>query len=276
MMKVPTYPRQDELDHKLKQKRNAAFSMLEIIIVIGIVGVLVGAGTYGWVSTLNASRVDSAVQIINSHLQQARQMAIAMRQDRRVAIDAGSLDGFPSNLSGLRNQRAAIWIEGRRCQEHPFSGNAFCQGAPGEPNTYQITDIGYLPDNVMIADVDGIVPGVDKDTTIFYIVFNPRGGVRNVYFEGEETSTRQMQIAAVIHLARDNEFFTINGQNKTYKNAMSDASSSSLEFGGKDELERYKVRTIEVVMLTGKTRIYDYAFMDPWPMDTEPSVTARK
>ncbi len=248
------------------------FSMIEIVIVIGIIGVLVAAGTVGYVQQLNRSRVDSAVSVLNANLQQARQMAIAVRQVRRVAIDAGSFD---EEASRTRIRRAQIWIEGKRCQEFLFRDPAACQnpsgigGAQTGPNAWQVAEPDFLPDYVTIADVDGRIPGAGNNPEIFYIEFNPRGSIGKVYFDGEESSTTYNAIAPVIHLTRDNEVFTFGDNTGDYEFALQNGSDTTWD--EPDAKERYKIQTVEVVRLTGKTRFYDYAILNPWPLD-EPEV----
>jgi len=253
-----------------RKTETSAFSMLEILIVIGIIGVLVAAGSFGFVQQMNRSRVESATNIVNSVIQQARQSAIAMRQARRVVFHAGSLDNFPDSLSGLRTERASMWVEGKICEEYKFDEMAWCQsGQNMPPNAYQVGDPVYLPDNVMIAGLDGRIPGVNSPS-VFYIEFNSRGGVRKVYFQGEENSTGVMEIAAVIHLARDNETIIRSNNPVPYEAVINNADASEYRFEptpGVNANERYKVNTIEVVRLTGKTRIYDFGYQDPWPFD---------
>ncbi|MEW6234289.1 MAG: prepilin-type N-terminal cleavage/methylation domain-containing protein [Candidatus Omnitrophota bacterium] len=254
----------------------SGFTMVEILIVIGIIGILAAIGSVGYVKQLNQSRVDSAVSYINAKLQQARQMAIAIRQIRRVAIDAGAFDTESKNW---RTRRATIWIEGKVCQEYLFSDPAQCENplkrasASTVPNAYEIGDPDSLPDGVSIADVDGLIPGDGGNAEIFYIEFNPRGAVSKVYFQGKEAETNYNEIAPVIHLTRDNETFAIEGESGDYEWALSQAGSAAILFdGGDDQNERYKIQTVEVVRLTGKTRFYDFAVMNPWPLD-EPEET---
>lgn len=250
------------------------FSLIEVMLVIGIIGILIGVGATSFVSQVNRTRLSSAVSIIESNLQQARQNAIAMRQSRRVAINAGQLDGFSDGrASGYRTEQASIWIEGKHCEEYNFSAGAYCQDRTGRtPNAFALSDVENLPDSVMVADVDGLVPGIDDHPTTFYIEFDARGSVSKVYFQDEE-NTPSNNIAPVIHLTRDGETFNIAGNSGDYVTALSNSGASSLEWennrnsAGKDSKERYKVSTIEVVRLTGRTRSYDYAVLGSWPLD---------
>lgn len=248
--------------------RRGGFSMIEIMLVIGIIAVLIGVGATSFVQQINRSRLSSTVSIIESNLRQARQNAIAMRQIRRVAIDAGSLDGFSSDTaSGVRTLPASIWIEGKICQEYDFGAGAYCQDRTGRlSNVIELSDRQDLPDGVMIGDVDGRTPGAHGEPGVFYIEFDARGAVRKVYFSGEE-DTPANNLAPVIHLTRDGEIFSIGGETGDYFTALGNTGDNSIRWGRDDAQERYKVSTVEVVRLTGRTRVYDYAVLGPWPLD---------
>ncbi len=252
--------------------QNEAFSMVEMIVVIGIIGVIVSVGAVSYINQISQSRVDTAARIIDANLRQARQLSISMRQNRRVAIDAGELDGFSQNkLTGTRIRRAAIWIEGKRNKAYDFETHIPKGGGytGTMPNAYPLGDTDYLPENVMIADVDNRIPGIDNPD-IFYIEFNTRGAIQKVYFDGEEGQTGYNEIAPVIHLARDAEVFTIDGMDYNYVDAVQKAGNPSFLWGGDNAKERYKIYTLEVIRLTGRTRRYDFAIMNPWPLDEPP------
>lgn len=257
--------------HKLE----AGFSLLEMLIVIGIIGILVGAGSVAYMNQLSTARVSSGVQIINANMRLARQQSIAMRQRRRVCIHAGQLTGFdesPKRMAGTRigteepfMGRVGIWVEGKLSQEYYFSDKAWNVGQNVD-NAYPTTDIEYFPDGLMIADVGGIVPGIDAPKT-FYFEFDSRGTLSKIYFEGQEKTTTPNTIAPVIHVARDGEIIKVGDRTYDYYEFSNSANIESLKAGNEDARERYKVSTIEVIRLTGKTRIYNYGIFDPWPND---------
>lgn len=248
-----------------KQSNRAGFSMVEILIVIGIIGVIAGLGSVAYVRQVASSKVGTATSIINANLVQARQMAIAMRQTRRVAIDPGELEGFSQgDQSGYRIRPAQIWIEGKVCENFRFEQAAFCSD-PREGNTFAITDPNYLPDGIMIADVGGLIIGEDGTAgRILYIEFNQRGQLSKIYFEGDEQSARPKEFPAVIHVTRDNEVFEVDGVLYSYSDYIDEGPP---QWDEDDAQERYKVDTIEILWLTGKTRVYDYGIFGVFPND---------
>jgi|GEM_PF-1954257 prepilin-type N-terminal cleavage/methylation domain-containing protein len=243
---------------------NTGFSMVEMMLVIGIIGVVVGAGAYSYVKSINRSRVDTAVRIVNANMVQARQIAIARRQSIRVAIDVGELDGFAEDkLVGPRTRRASIWIEAKNKQQFNFDVD-IPQGTRSSDklaNAYMIGDPDYFPDSVMITDVDNRFPGLGNEPSIFYVEFSPRGAISKVYFHGQEATTTYNLIAPVIHMARESEILTLNGKEYEYK------AATGIQIPDNDKNERYKIQTLEVIRLTGRTRMYDYAILNPWPLD---------
>jgi len=270
--------------HHKSRAYSSAFSMIEVMIVVGIVLVLTGAGTVGFLSTLKGNRMGSAMSMVQSQMQQARQNAIAMRQDRRVAINFGTLED-QENLSGQRVQRPSVWIEGKRCERFPFSGSALCQGGDG-PNAYQISDETFLPDGVTVTLATNQVsnlPGRNANPTLIYFQFNPRGQLAKVYYDGQEPSGEfNYNLPGVLHFFADNTQFQAAGQTMNYVDLVQrgQGDSACFEFGGPNSddgpcaLQRYTVRTLEVVRLTGKTRQYDYGYQDPFPFD-QPNLATR-
>lgn len=251
-------------ENQLRRRRDAGFSMVEIIIVIGIIGVLTGLGTVSYMNQINSSRVSSVTSIINTNLVQARQMAIAMRQSRRVVIDPGYID--PE--SRQRIQPAKIWIEGKVCEEFDFEGEAYCN-QDGGPNSFIITDPDTLPDAVSIADVGTtlISEYMDEDEpNPIFIQFNPRGQLSKIYFQGGERSARPKDRQAVLHLTRDSEIYSKGDNTFTYDEIVTE-NMNSFASGEEDANERYKINTIEILWLTGKTRVYDFAVFGFWPND---------
>lgn len=271
----------------LKSSTKRGFSMIEIIIVLGILAVMVGVGATSFINQANQNRLNSASRMISTTIRQARQMAIAMRQERRVVIDCGSLDNFSQNeLSGVRVDPVRIWIEGKRCEQLNFEDSAVCMDRTGDlPNRIELTDVELMPDGAMIG-LDGMVPGLDDTASIFYIEFSPRGSVSKVYFEGEESNTQPNAIEPLIYVTRDNEIFNFRTRTGNYRDVVQDQLLPEWKLRNDpnqkegdpeylEDFERYKINTIEVIRLTGRTRTYDYAVLGPFPLDHPPESTEK-
>lgn len=238
----------------------SGFSMIEILMVVGIIGIIMGLGSVSYVKQINKNRVETTTIKIESMLKQARQMSIAMRLSRRVVIDVGEvLDGEDNDGDGLIDEPGVIWTEGKKSELKNYSDAG---------NIVEITDRDRLVDGVMVVDVDGKQTKTDK-VQLLYIEFNSRGQVDNVYFEGGEKGNHNL-IAPVLHITRSNESFEINKQRYSYWN-LTESILKSTSFSDAAQAEnanqRYKVQTLEVVRLTGRTRRYDYGVFSPWPND---------
>lgn len=251
--------------------QTSGFTMVEIIIVIAIVGILSGIGAVGFIQQIDRSRVNSASSIINAHLLQARQSAIATRETRRVAIYVGQLEDM-DELSGPRVDRGSIWIEAKRCEKFDFSEPAYCADASGSlSNTVELTDSVALPDGVTIASVGDVMIGPNGNLTL-YIEYNPRGQATQVYFAGDESvAADNLAIATelAIHITKDNEFFETPRGERSYMDTVGNINLNDWSFAEEDNVsnERFKVHTIEIIRLTGKTRTYPYAIFGFWPSD---------
>jgi prepilin-type N-terminal cleavage/methylation domain-containing protein len=272
---------------QLKPSAKRGFSMIEIIIVLGILAIMISVGATSFINQVNRNKLNSASRMIATTIQQARQMAIAMRQERRVAIDCGKLDGFPGEISGVRVEPVRIWIEGKRCEQLNFEDPAVCVDQSGElENKFELTDVEVMPDGIMLG-LDGVVPGLEDLSSIFYIEFSPRGSVSKVYFDGEEGSTSPNAMDSLIYVTRDNEIFNFETKTANYNDLLGSSLFPEWQERGQrgpgnappneylDDFERYKVNTIEVIRLTGRTRTYDYAVLGPFPLDHPPESTEK-
>lgn len=238
-----------------KTRRQAAFSLVEIMVVVGILGIMVGMGSVMYFRQINESKVASAAQMIDAKLKQTRQMAIAMRQSRRLVINTDD----PGN--GMK-----IWVEGKRSEGSKVEPKFYEDQASRyfdqkEPNKYVIGDEDKITEDVAIADVAGFEPNGNV-----YIEFNARGQVAKVYFSGEEQDNSANNKQPIIHLSRVNEVFEIDGERVSYEDGAG-GEFADLTWEHDDANERYKVHTLEVVRLTGRTRKYDYGIFAPWPTD---------
>lgn len=258
--------------NRTKQSQSA-FTMIEIAIVIAIVAIASGIGIAGFVRQINQSKVNSAVSIINSQLLQARQSAIATRETRRVVLYVGQLENFGSGeLSGQRIDRGQIWVEGKRCEKFLFSDPAYCMDSSGrQSNIIELTEPVLIPDGVTIASIGNVIIGTDNNQTL-YIEFNPRGQATKVYFAGDEDDNRANLATATelaLHFIPDNEVFDVGTSERGYEDTVGNINLSNWAFGQEDNFstERFKVNTIEIIRLTGKTRTYPYAIFGFWPSD---------
>ena len=82
----------------------AAFSLLELLVVISIIAVLMTIGSYGIKNFSKASGVSAAIPIAQGVFSQARSLAIEKGTDTRVMMHA---DNRTDNLNRERNRSTA-------------------------------------------------------------------------------------------------------------------------------------------------------------------------
>ncbi len=71
-------------------RRAGGFTLIELIVVIGIIGLLVGTSVPAFVSYAQQARMKSTVREVLGLVSMARQQAISTRQNRTIAINTAS------------------------------------------------------------------------------------------------------------------------------------------------------------------------------------------
>lgn len=72
---------------KLKNKREQGFTLLESLIVIGIMGVLTAMAVIGSRGSMQTYRANAALDTVSSQLRTARQISISQRRNVAITID---------------------------------------------------------------------------------------------------------------------------------------------------------------------------------------------
>jgi prepilin-type N-terminal cleavage/methylation domain-containing protein len=73
-----------------KQARQKGFSLLEVLVVVGIISILVATSVIGIQQLLSTSRADAAANTVVSQLRAARQLAISRRHNVQVTISTST------------------------------------------------------------------------------------------------------------------------------------------------------------------------------------------
>jgi prepilin-type N-terminal cleavage/methylation domain-containing protein len=81
------------------------FSLAELLVAIGVIGILTVAAFPVFVNVLQTQRARGAARELADLLNQARQLAIATNSDYRVQIDTAN-----NQLSFVRTSDGAVWI----------------------------------------------------------------------------------------------------------------------------------------------------------------------
>ncbi len=80
------------------------FTLLELMVVIGIIGVLTAVAIPSFQEWRHHSAVNNAIMVLNGKLKQARALAVAESRDVRVAFDSvNQVITYDSNLGGCAN-----------------------------------------------------------------------------------------------------------------------------------------------------------------------------
>ena len=103
----------------------------------------------------------------------------------------------------------------------------------------QVSDPKRLPQGAVIASFSGSPPGDNGNSTVYYAEFNFRGQMTKSYFSSDSAPT---SMSLYVHLKRVGD-----------------------EVDNDVEEDRPRMNSIEVLRLTGRVRIYDYGYGQPFP-----------
>ena len=120
----------------LKKKRQSGFSALELLVTMGIIGILAAIAIPGFMSWLPNYRLKGAARDIYSNLQLAKVGAIRANDDRTVTFGAGAYTTSDGTVVTLSNYGSDIGYG---------QGNA-TQGVDGEAFGNYVTYV--TPDDV--------------------------------------------------------------------------------------------------------------------------------
>jgi len=170
------------LRHPSRCRTREAFSLIEMIVVVSIIGILASIGAVSYTEFINRSKVSTAVDIVASTLRQARQVAIATRTPHRVVFSVPDQD---PTLDPLPEE---VWIE------KADSGRA---GTQASIKWVEVTDPKRLPGGAVITDFNGEVPGDGGNSQVYYAEFNFRGQMTKCYYSSDQQPT---SLSLYIHI----------------------------------------------------------------------------
>jgi prepilin-type N-terminal cleavage/methylation domain-containing protein len=73
-----------------RRKSEAGYSLIEMVVVVGIMSVLGGMAVFQMTSTRSAMKGDAAMRVVLSQLNYARENAITQRRNMKMVFDLGN------------------------------------------------------------------------------------------------------------------------------------------------------------------------------------------
>ena len=112
---------------RLRRTGEGGYSLIEMMLVVGILGVLAAAAVVQIGTTSAAMKGDGAMRVVRSQLNQAQQMSITQRRYMRVTFDSTS-----NQVSIVREEVAGTTTT---LSSVPFEGGAQFMLTTGLPDT---------------------------------------------------------------------------------------------------------------------------------------------
>jgi len=188
-------------------RKEAGFSLMESVIVIGIMMVLMGMAVVRSFGSLESYKANSAMDVITSQLRVARQLAISQRRDVQISfnlaaspptisyqIQPGFAGDFTGPLVAIPLPQQTLFTQEPGVPDTPM-GFGTCAGASGVcianvaggPPIMEFTSTGQFTDSTGINVLNGTVfvgllnqPGTARAVT----VMGGTGRVREYNYEG--------------------------------------------------------------------------------------------
>lgn len=146
-------------------RHRRGFSLVELLVVIGIMGLFVSVATFSYIRYLDQVAIESASSTVSAVLNRARQVAVATRTARRVALDLA---------------RDQMVVHRKIYEQFEFDQLIDFVDSSGQrqriPNWRQIGEVTRLQNKADIVDVSGWGPDdIDGPDKIYYIQFDTQG-----------------------------------------------------------------------------------------------------
>src|ERR1700675_2999663 len=96
------------LHYRLRRRIETGFSLLEVVVVLGIVMVVFGTALFNLVPALNTAKSNTGVELVLGELRRAHERAVGERRIYRVTfvppqtiqVDVGQVANIASTVSG--------------------------------------------------------------------------------------------------------------------------------------------------------------------------------
>jgi prepilin-type N-terminal cleavage/methylation domain-containing protein len=267
----------DMVIRKRRARNNRGFSLVEMLVVLGIIVVMGTILSFSYWNVLHREQLAGSADIVFSMISSARQAAIANRESRWLEIDltGDSLQIFKK-----------VYIYDRE------SGNEYedYEAVTAlERTTADIADITTSPDGPL--DMDIWLTIVERQLPI-RLEFNPRGVLVAMYYRSpdsglwEETAVQNpiIHVYTLIKTGQDAEVgseIRFGGESLPYRDPHGSRNDvlnnptwrERLQGLPSDSDERKKCYSIRVYEATGRAFIFDYGIGYPWPKSLMPETS---
>lgn len=183
------------LYHRLGRRNDTGFSLLEVVVVLGIISVVFGAALFNLGAALNTAKSNTGMELVLGELRRAHERAVDERRIYRVTfvapqtiqVDVGQVASIAATISGTTPAFTQV--------QAPLilpPGVQFA-AVPGIPNTTQTTPDGFGTGN----------------NAIDFDISNGGGGTQ-IYFQpdGRALDGANRLNNGVIYIAQPNNLFS--------------------------------------------------------------------
>ncbi len=91
---------------KVTKKREQGFTLLEALIVVGIMAILMGITIIGSMGPMQNYKANAALDVVSSQLRVAREISITQRRDVQITVETGQpSDQLPGDGASTEPRR---------------------------------------------------------------------------------------------------------------------------------------------------------------------------
>lgn len=254
----------------------AGYTLVEMLVVIGIISVVVGLASFSFFRYADSSRVEGAAKNISGLIRGARQAAITNKAARRVVIE------LHPQWPGDPDKNDYIWVERpvynpqKRITVWEDSSKREQMDKFVDISDFVVQEVGQSSTSNGNLTVDDISPKFSIFDGKVYIEFDSQGRIDSTYLQRQSTQNTKEEFSDgyfFIHVVNEKERITLSADSEGRptnqepydpKSNYAMFENQNLVSGVDPYSERRKCYTIVVLPTIGRTRVLDYGYGSPW------------